>query len=89
MRRKPALTASALFEWADRYARRQEKADRGTVYPTLRQAARRFGARLDDIEDAADQGVDDGYLGIAVAMGVQGVGHYDLSRADRLVEAYR
>lgn len=89
--RKPVLTPRSLFEWADRYARRREARGDGTVYPTLRQAARRFRARLDEIEAAADEGVsdEDVYLGVAVAVGIQGVGCADLKRSERLVEAYR
>ena len=36
------VTAQQVFDYADRYARRHENTGKGTQYPTVRQAARRF-----------------------------------------------
>ena len=82
------LTPKALFTYADRFATRHEKAGRGTVYPTLRQAARRFRTTVAEVEEAVDSGDVGGYLGIAVAIGIPGVGYADLPRGEWMVEAY-
>lgn len=92
--RRPSLTATALWLWARAYAKRHEDAGRGTQYPTLREATRRFRCTLDDIEntvgdDVEVEGHEDYYLGIAVAVGISGSGYADLEpRGEQLVEAY-
>jgi hypothetical protein len=84
-------TAQQVFDYADRFARRRERAGKGTQYPTLRDAARRFRCRIGDIEDAVESSdFEDGYLGIAVALGIPGVGSRGFDcRGDCLVEAYK
>jgi hypothetical protein len=84
------VTAQKVFDYADRYARQHEKVGRGTQYPTVRQAARRFKVPqsvIVDIVEGAD--IKDAYFGIAVALGISGVGHYALEGGDQLIEAYR
>jgi len=85
------MTPQELFDYADRFATKHEAKGKGTVYPTLRQAAKRFHCTYDDIQDAVDdwQG-DTGYLGIAVAIGIPGQGSADIApRGAQLIEAYR
>lgn len=78
-----------LFKYADRFARRHENAGRGTVCPTMRQAAKRFRCTYDDIEDACNDGFEHGYLGIATGFGISGYGHADITpRGNWLIEAY-
>jgi len=85
--RRP-LTAAKLFEYANRYAREHEASGHGTQYPTLRMVARRFRVTLDQIEDLTNEGVEDGYLGIGVALGnAVGAGMIE-PRGQQLVEAY-
>lgn len=84
-----APTPAELFAYANRFARRAENAGRGTRYPTLSRAARRFRCRIADIESAIDDYQGDGYMGIAV--GVQsaaGIAVY-ATRGECLVEAYQ
>jgi hypothetical protein len=84
------IQPSALFAYADRFARRNEYAGRGTQYPTMRQAAVRFRCKLDDIEDATQDYQEDGYLGLACAVAIPGVGSADITpRGAWLVEAYK
>jgi hypothetical protein len=84
-------TAQQVFDYADRFARRHEARGDGTKYPTLRQTAKRFRCKIADIEDAVESHAYDGaYLGIAVALGIPGVGSRAFDcRGDCLVEAYR
>ncbi len=87
---RPSICPNALFEYAVRYAKRSEAAGRGTRHPTFRQAAHRFGATLDDVEQACEDFLGQGYMKPAVAFGMPGFGHADITpRGAWLVEAYR
>lgn len=79
-----------LWRWARAYAKKREDAGRGTQYPTMRGATKRFRCSMDDIENIMgdDIGEEDRYLGLAVAVGIQGVGYADLPRGEQLIEAY-
>jgi len=84
------VDSKALFTYACNFARRSEKAGKGTAYPKFRQAANRFNATLGDIEQACNDW--DGSLGymqpaVAVRSGGGGVGEIE-HRGDWLVEAY-
>ncbi len=85
------MTPQELFDYADRFATKHEAKGKGTVYPTLRQAAKRFRCTYDDIQDAVDGWqADEGYLGIAVATGISGAGYANIiPRGAQLIEAYR
>jgi hypothetical protein len=88
MPRKKELTPGDLFDWANEYARSSESAGRGTRYPTLRMAARRYGTSQARIEELLEEGTDEGYLGLAVGVRTaSGVGSYEV-RGECLVEAY-
>ena len=89
MPRKKELTPEELFDWANEYARRSEASGRGTRYPTLRMATRRYGVSQARIEELLDEGTDSGYLGLATGVRTtSGVGNIE-PRGDCLVEAYR
>ena len=78
-----------LFSYSDRFAARHETKGEGTVYPTVRQAAKRFRCSYDDIQDAVDSFDGEGYLGIAVAIGIPGSGYDKITPdGDRPIEAY-
>lgn len=84
-----SVTPEALFRYADRFARRSESKGNGTQNPTMRQTAKRFRCRYDDIESACDCYQGPGYLGIAVGFAIQGVGTASFdSRGECQVEAY-
>ncbi len=88
MPRKSELTPKDLFDWANEYARESEAAGRGTEYPTLRMATRRYGVSQREVEELLDEGTDEGYLGLAVGVSTTaGHGLFDV-RGDCLVEAY-
>jgi len=60
------------------------------VNPTLRQVAKRFRVTYDDIETACSDYLGEGYLGIAVAVGISGHGYANLTpRGSQQVEAYK
>lgn len=82
------MTPSELLKYADRLARAAENQQKGTVYPSVRQAAKHFRVTQGAIEDACHDYQGDGYLGLAV--GIQtGSGHGTYaSKGDCLVEAY-
>lgn len=89
------MEATKLFNYARNYADKAERTGRGTQFPTVRQAAKRFKVPQDDILDVVEcaevsliPGAD--YFALAVAVGISGVGHrgYD-SPADYQLEAYR
>ena len=85
-----SANAIDLWKWARRYAKRREDAGKGTQYPTLRQATKRFRCSMDDIEGVIhdDLGDDSRYLGLIVAVRVgSGVGEIE-RRGDYQVEAY-
>jgi len=85
---KTKLTPQALFEYANSFTYASEKADRGTLFPTFRQAAKHFRVRLTDIEDAIEDYNGEGYMGAAVGFRCgNGVGYYE-KKGDYLVEAY-
>lgn len=87
------LEPEELFAYANRYARRAEAADRGTQYPTFRQAAKRFGVSLDAIEQACENYQGGGYmkpatgLGVGNNVGMRGTATF-ATRGEWLVEAY-
>lgn len=86
-----SANAIDLWRWARAYAKEHEDAGRGTQYPTLREATKRFRCTLDDIENVIgdDLGEGDRYLGIAVAVGIPGAGMADIEpRGAQLIEAY-
>jgi len=86
-----SANAIDLWRWARAYAKKHEDAGRGTQYPTMREATKRFRCTLDDIENVMgdDLGEEDRYLGIAVAVGVHGVGYANIeTRGEQLIEAY-
>lgn len=89
MPRKRELTPKDLFDWANEYARSSEAAGRGTKYPTLRMAARRYGTSQPRIEELLEEGTDEGYLGLAVGVKSSSRAMYFETRGDCLVEAYR
>lgn len=83
------MTPEELFIYADRFARRAEKAGKGTQYPTFRQAAKRFRVKISDIEDACNDWCGEEYMRAIVAFRVGGgVGCIE-SKGDYQVEAYR
>lgn len=77
-----------LFKYADRFARRSERAGKGTEYPTLRQCARRFKCSHEDIVLSVEDGPSHaGYLGIVAGVRAHdGIAEYE--GLDRQVEAY-
>jgi hypothetical protein len=78
-----------LFAYATAFCRRNEAKDGGSDYPTLRQAANRFGVRQVDIESACDDfDSSKGYMQIAVAVGGNGGYAEYKTRGDCKVEAY-
>jgi hypothetical protein len=86
-----SANAIDLWRWARAYAKKHEDTGRGTQYPTMREATKRFRCTLDDIENVMgdDLGEEDRYLGIAVAVGIPGVGYANIeTRGDQLIEAY-
>lgn len=83
------LTADYLFAYANQIARNAEAENKGTVYPTIREAARHFRVRQQDIEDACNDYTGPGYLGLIVGIRTgAGIGSYD-RRGDCQVEAYK
>lgn len=89
MSEKNRVTPDELFAYASRYARRLEAQDKGTDYPTLRQAANRFKVNYDDLEMAVeDFDSSKGYLGLAVGIRTgSGYGSYK-HRGEWKIEAY-
>ena len=86
--RKSKLTPEALFGYACKSAKASEDADRGTQYPTFRQAARHFRVRLSEIEDACQDYQGDGYMKPATGFRTfSGHGSFE-HQGDWLVEAY-
>lgn len=82
------LTATTLFEYANDYARAAEAADKGTVYPTLREAAKHFRTSQESVEETIGDYQDSGYLGLAVGLkNGNGYASYKL-RGDCRIEAY-
>lgn len=84
------LNATALWTWARGYAKRQENSGRGTQYPTMREATKRFRCTMDDIENIVGDDLDDDdkYLGLGVAWRV-GTGIATIeTRGDYVIEAY-
>lgn len=59
------------------------------MYPTFRQAAKRFRTTLDEIERAIEDYRGEGYLGAAVALGIPGVGVAEITpRGEYQIETY-
>jgi hypothetical protein len=88
-----SANAVDLWRWARGYAKRHEDTGKGTQYPTMREATKRFRCTLDDIENVIgdDLGEEDRYLGIATAVraGGMGGGVAEIeARGDYLIEAY-
>ena len=85
---RPVLTPQSLFDWATAFAKKHEDAGRGTKYPTFRQAAKRFGVKICDIEDACADWTGPGYMSAAVGFrAYNGIGLYE-HIGDYEVEAY-
>jgi hypothetical protein len=83
-------TAEQIFNYADRYARRREAVGKGTQYPTVREAAKRFRVPQNVIVDTVEGAdIEDAYFGLAVAMGIPGAGFWELHGGEQLIEAYR
>lgn len=83
------VSAQALFDWANRFARKREAKGHGTQYPTFRQAATRFRVTHDELELTIGEYHGEGYLGMAVGFGISGVGIAGIrTRGDYLIEAY-
>lgn len=84
-----AISPQALFDYANAFARKAETQDRGTQYPTVREAAKHFRVSQEKISDACeDWDTKGGYLGIAVGFRTgAGWGEYP-NKGDCLVEAY-
>lgn len=90
-----SITAPRLWKWARGYAKKREDAGKGTVYPTMREATKRFHCTLDDIEDVVGDDIEDDdeigpdhYLGIGVAWGVNGGMAPIEVRGEQIIEAY-
>ena len=84
------MTQEQLFRYADRYARRNERAGKGTKYPTVRQAAKRFRTTQANVVETVEGAyIENVYFELAVAIGIPGVGHAALEGGDQLIEAYR
>lgn len=80
------MKAEDLYGYADRFATRHENAGEGTVYPTLRQCARRFRVTVAEVESVANEGIANGYLGVCI--GLLGSGYAEFPRSEWTVEAY-
>lgn len=82
------LTSKDVYDYVTKLTGSVAVPGRGTAYPKLREVCRHFGARQDVIEELIEEGTDEGYLGLAVAMG-NSSGIYEIDRrGDCLVEAY-
>jgi hypothetical protein len=83
------MTPLELFDYADRFARAAENADKGTQYPTVRDAAKRFRVTQGAIEEACYDYQGSGYLGLIVGFKTYaGRGEYATKGACQ-VEAYQ
>lgn len=90
MNKEKIVKPEAIFKYADKYARRHEAAGNGTRYPTVRQAARRFKVPQSVIRGTVEGAYIEGtYFALATALGIPGVGAYELAEADHQIEAYR
>lgn len=57
-------------------------------YPKLKDVARHYGVRQEEVEDLVEEGSSKGYLGLIVGFGGQ-LGHgYIEKPEDRMIEAY-
>ena len=85
------IDLDAVFSYARRFADRSEAAGRGTQFPTVRMAAKRFRCRQQDILSAVEaSSFSGGYLGLAVGTQISGGGHAEFdSPADYEIEAYK
>lgn len=85
------IDALKLAIYADAFATRHERRDKGTIYPTVRQAAKRFKCRQQDVLDCIDGCVPEGFEYFDIAVGMRtgsGVGDFD-NEGDYLIEAER
>jgi hypothetical protein len=48
------VNADALFDYAMAFCKASEEKDRGSDYPTFREAAKKFKVRISDIEEAVE-----------------------------------
>lgn len=71
------LTPEELWRYADSVFCACEK------YPTLKQCAKAFGCSMADIEQAIDDYQGERYLGLVVAIGIQGAGAAELARNEQ------
>lgn len=86
------MNAKQVYHYASRFASRAEASGRGTQYPSVRQAARRFRCKIADVlecvESADARDVGGNYFALAVGIRAGGgVGSFD-SEGDYLIEAY-
>jgi len=84
------LTGKQLWKWANKKTKTAENAGKGSVCPTFREAAKRFGCSYDAIEDAINDPPDDvEYLNLADAIGIPGCGFAEIKvKGEWLIEAY-
>lgn len=86
------VNPQALFDYAVAYRRRAESNGRGSQFPTIRQAARRFSMKQGDVLSLAEAGDDISgcdYFGVAVGVGIAGSGWAEHDRiGDYVIEAW-
>jgi hypothetical protein len=83
------MTPEQLFAWANAFARGNEKASKGTVYPTVRLAAKHFRTTQQAVLDACEDYHGDGYMKPATGFQTgSGIGTFERP-GDYLVEAYK
>jgi len=83
---------NALFDYATAFCKESEAKDRGSDYPTFREAAKKFKVRISDIQDALENfrndNQDERYMDAMVGMRC-GAGIVSFERmGDYKVEAY-
>lgn len=84
----PRLTADALFDYANTFARASERAGKGTEYPTVRMAALHFKATKPAVLSSIEDYAGSGYMGLAVGVRIGNrVGVYR-SNSEHRIEAY-
>lgn len=84
----PRLTATALFDYANAFARASERAGRGTEYPTVRMAARHFEVTKPAVLSSIEDYCGSGYMGLAIGIRHGNrIGLYR-SNSEHRIEAY-
>jgi hypothetical protein len=87
------VDGASIFRYARKVADRAERYGKGTKFPTIRHAARRFGMKQSailDLVEYPDEVAGFDYVGVAVGRGIAGFGTaaHD-SIGDYEIEAYR